>query len=275
MEVAAPFAITSTPALAAALRVAACDAPHQPSAALFRRERLVPMYRIKRLAPAAEAAAAAHVLAETAERLRRLGPAYAEWREFDACAYFDLLPAQAHRLVRISERVATVHVTFYADLLLPSFRSAERYWAETFCPAYRRMTHSLAQSAEPLPAVLKFQDVVQPRMVKRWLALQEILEQTRRLLDEDASFLAANGSEDERARWRQIWRQRPAAGLDPRLQPALPSLPTLTLSVDFPLPPYRQPGRLRRLRTNRTRRQPPLAHIEAAQSGAQQLYHRS
>ncbi len=55
-------------------------------------------------------------------------------------------------------------------------------------------------------------------------------------------------------------RQRPVAGLTQRLQPALPSLPTLTLSVDFPRRPTASRGRLRRLRTNRTRRQPLGAH---------------
>ncbi len=224
------------------------------------------MYRIRRPAPSAqleaeagsvfewEAEAAVHVLGEVAERLRRLGPAYAEWHEFDACAYFDLLPAQAQRLVRVSERVATVHVTFFADLLLPSFRLAERYWAETYCPAYRLMRRGLDRAAAPRPVVDAFQNTVQPAMVQHWLALQEVLTQARRLLAQDVAFLAANGSEDERARRRRAWQQRPAAGIDAALLPPLPALPTLTLSVDFPLPPYRQPGRLRRLRANRARR---------------------
>lgn len=258
MEVAVPFAVTSVPALAAALRLTGCDRYSQPLDVLFQRERLVPMYRIRRLAPHAEAEAAVHVLGEVADRLRRLGAAYGEWREFDPCAYFDLLPAQAHRLVRISERVATVHVTFFADLLLPSFRAAERYWIEEFCPAYRQMTHSLAFINEPLPAVNRFQSAVQPRMVEHWLALQETIEEARRLLAHDAAFLSANGSADERARWRQVWREPPAAGIDPNLLPSLPSLSTLTLSVDFPLPARRQPGRLRRLRTNRLRGRPRL-----------------
>lgn len=254
MEAAAPFAATSVPALAAALRLAVCVRPSRPLDTLFQRERLVPMYRIRRLAPHAEAEAAVHVLGEVADRLHRLGSAYGEWREFDLCAYFDLLPAHAHRLVRLSERVAAVHVTFFADLLLPSFRAAERYWIEEFCPAYRQLTHHLAVVDEPLPAVSRFQKTVQPRMVERWLALQETLEEARRLLAQDVAFLSANGSEEERSRWRQAWREPPAAGLDPHLLPPLPSLPTLTLSVDFPLPAHRQPGRLRRLRANRLRR---------------------
>lgn len=256
MDVAVPFAVTSAPALAAALRRAVCARSIQPLDALLRRERLVPMYRIRPLAPNAEAEAAVHVLGEVADRLRRLGAAYGEWREFDLCAYFDLSPAQAHRLIRLSERVATVHVTFYADLLLPSFRTAEQYWIEDFCPAYRHMTHSLAFVDEPLPALSRFLNTVQPYMVERWLALQETLEQTRRLLAQDVAYLSANDSAEERARWRQAWQDAPAAGLDPRLLPSLPSLPTLTLSVDFPLPARRQPGRLRRLRANRLRRSP-------------------
>jgi len=256
MDVAAPFAVTSMPALAAALRLAVCARSSPPLDAVLRREPLVPMYRIRRLAPNAEAEAAVHVLGEVADRLRRLGSAYGEWREFDLYAYFDLMPAQAHRLVRLSERVATVHVTFYADLLLPSFRAAERYWIETFCPAYRQLTHNLSFMDEPLPAVSRFRNTVQPRMVERWLALRETLVEARDLLAQDVAFLSANGSEDERARWRQAWREPPTSGLDPRLLPSLPSLPTLTLSVDFPLPAHRQPGRLRRLRTNRLRSSP-------------------
>ena len=266
MEVEAQLAITSVPALAAALRTAACNDRSQPAAALFRRERLVPMYRIRQVDPESEAEATVHVLGEVAERLRRLGLAYGEWHEFDACAYFDLLPTQAHRLVRISERVATVHVTFFADLLLPSFRAAELYWAEEFCPAYQRMIHSLDQSAEPRQVVDRFQNAIQPRMLEHWLTLQQVLTQARSMLAHDIVFLAANGSEDERARWRQTWQQRAATGLDPGLQPSLPSLSTLTLSTDFPLPPYRQPGRLRRLRANRMRRRPKSRKFEQTYS---------
>ncbi len=124
------------------------------------------------------------------------------------------------------------------------------------------MTHSL-----PSPPKSRLPGAVPKTSSSRaWsnalrLALQEILNK-RAALDEDASFLAANSSEDERPDGDRFGdNARAPLTLTPAA--ALPSLPTLTLSVDFPLPPYRQPGRsVRRLRTNRTRRQP-LAHIEA------------
>jgi len=240
--------LSSTPAFAAALRAmtpahfALCTIGQTPG-------ELVPMYRISRTNGngITEAEAASRVVGEVVERMRRLNDAYGEWQQFDIPAYFDLTASQSACLVRISERVSTVHVTFYADLLLPSFQQLLLYWSETFVPAYQQMS----RSADAYGAFLS---VVQPTFIGQWQQLLEVIAQSRRLLLEDVSFLAVNGGQEERSRWRHWWEQPPAARLDPRLTPELGQLPTLTLSLDFPLPAHRQPHRLRRLRQNRERR---------------------
>ncbi|MBX3015418.1 MAG: hypothetical protein KF832_28115 [Caldilineaceae bacterium] len=238
--------LASVPAFAAALRTmtpthfALCQPWQTPS-------ELVPMYRISRPNGNGEVEAASRVIGEVIERMRRLNAAYGEWQQFDIPAYFDLTVAQAACLVRIRERVSTVHIIFYADLLLPSFQQLLHYWSQTFVPAYQQMD----RHAEDYQAFLT---EVQPHLVEQWLTMLGMITQCRRLLWEDVSFLAASGAQEERARWRQWWAQPPVPGLDPRLTLELGQLPTLTLSLDFPLPAHRQPHRLRRLRQNRERR---------------------
>ena len=238
--------LASTPAFAAALRsmtpaqFTLCTLGQKPSD-------LVPMYRVNGgHSTLGEVEAAARVVGEVVERVRRLNGAYGEWQQFDIPAYFDLSEQQAACLVRISERVSTVHITFYADLLLPSFQQLLHYWTHTFVPAYAYMNES-AESYQT------FLTTVQPTLIEQWQQVLGVILQTRRLLLADVSFLAANGGQEERARWRHWWERAPASSLDPRLTPELGQLPTLTLSLDFPLPAHRQPHRLRRLRRNRER----------------------
>lgn len=255
-------AIPSTPGLAAALRQS-----HRrlelPGAfrSLLRGAPLVQMYRIPpsqgENAVAEEAQAAAHVLLAVADRLRRLSSAYGEWRDFDASAYFDLSDPQADRLVRVVERVSSVHVVFFADLLLPAFQSAEAFWLETYRSQYRQLRAQLQRGGEggaPLEMVMAFGDHFQPRMVEHWDRLVQVIQQTRCLLDDELGFWAANGGDEERARWRWAWQRPPAPGVTAALLPELHTIPTLTLAVDFPLPASRQPGRLRRLRRMQERR---------------------
>lgn len=264
-----PAVLTSIPALAAALRhpqpqrrVAA------PLRALLRYEPLVPMYQVTTGTVDEEAQAAAHVLLTVAERLRRLTSAYGEWAQFDAAAYFDLTQPQLERLVRVVERVTTVHVLFAADQLLPSFQTAAAYWQERFCPGYgearaqlalddaatQSAAQSTAQSATEAEAVWRFADLIQPQMVEHWQRLVATVKATRGQLDQEIGFWATNGGNEERARRRSAWAQAPAPGVDAALLPELAEVPTLTLAIDFPLPAYRQPGRLRRLRRSHTRR---------------------
>lgn len=218
-----------------------------PADGFARPDRLAPMYHIPAKGAEEEATAAAHVVGEVAERLRRLTAAYGEWDHFDAPAYFDLSCEQTAALVKIVERVSTVHVVFFCDLLLPTFRTAASFWGERFAPAFVEMKQ------EPILAKQVYAEL-QPVMVERWEQLVEVIRAARTILADDVGFLAANGAYDERERWQRWWGESARPGLDAVLTPSLAQVPTLTLTLDFALPAHRQPGRLRRLRANRDRR---------------------
>ena len=247
--------IRSLPGLAAGIRQTDRFALPVSVAALFEQRPIVPVYHVTDGAVEREAHAAAETIAVVADKLRRLIGAYGEWRAFDACAYFDLYPEQTALLVHISERVSTVHVTFYADLLLPTFRRTERVWVEEFFPAYQA-AHPFARPQDR-PSVYRehFVAMDQPKLLAYWERLWAVIGAARRILRHDIGFLASSGGEDERNRWRSSWDRRPAAGLDARFLPALETIPTVTLTMIFPLPVHRQSGRLRRLRRMWKRRQ--------------------
>ena len=119
-------ALTSVLALAATMRAMDCTPGAETLHDLYTHDALVPLYDVSGESSADEAASAVQALEDISDRLRRLHDAYGEWREFDAGAYFDLSHAQTRRLVRVSERVSTVHVTFYrrpAAALLPRRRT--------------------------------------------------------------------------------------------------------------------------------------------------------
>lgn len=256
-----PVGIGSTLALATAIRRThkRMETPGSMRAVL-RHNPLVQMYHITSGTKSAdskqnlnlasvqqEAQSAAHTLLAVAERMRRLRSAYGAWRHFDASAYFDLSEPQIERLLRISERVTTVHVLFYADALLPSFQAAEAFWQEHFRPDYLALRTHLHHGEDPLEPVMAFAERSQPQMIEHWQRLVATVRATRALLDNEIGFWAANGSSDERAYWRWAWTIEPAPGISEQLLPSLGQTPTLTLAVDFPLPTYRQPGRRRRL----------------------------
>lgn len=259
MEPSLPTAhpITSAPGLAAAIRATDCRGTHRSWQRLLKQDPLVAVYRVAGATLEAEVESAAHTAAHVMDRMRRLRVAYGEWAEFDAGAYFDLTYAQAARLVTVTERVATVHVFFRADLLLPAFQRAESFWCETFQPLHRTMVASLLAEPAAAPSTngaSAFFDDGQPRLVELWQQLCATIARVRHLLREDAAFWSMDGAAEERWRWRPAWRSEPASGLDSALRPPLESVPTLTLAYDFPLPAHRQPGRLRRLRRLRSDR---------------------
>jgi hypothetical protein len=233
--------IRSAPALAVAWRQRYPDAMR---VAVVDTENLVPMYRIDGANPPTEAAAAARLASDVAERLRRLVSAYGEWSVFEPAPYFDLLPEQALQLVSIVERVTTVHVTFFVDLLLPSYKAAASYLAEMLSPA----------AAQDVPNVRWQQE-----MGNRWHSLLAVLDLARGRLADDAGYLALNGANEERNRWRAAWAQVAVTPGMPGGSLTFERVPTLTLSIDFPLPANRQPGRLRRLRRARARRRQSIA----------------
>lgn len=230
----------SLPALGWQIRTEAIP-PADAGAQLQELERVVQAWRVPPGPAASEAAAAAHVVRHAAERLRRLAVAYGEWGAFDAAAYFDLTPAQCALTVDVTVRVTTVHVTFYADLLLPSFRRAAHFWATVYAPAQARGWGHL-EDAEHMAVTLH------PALVERRQAAVEVIQKSRRLLAGDIGFLAANGANEERLRWTLAERAANSANGSERW-----AAPTLTLTFDFPRPARQQPGRRRRLRRNRER----------------------
>ncbi|MFZ1752573.1 MAG: hypothetical protein WBO46_25755 [Caldilineaceae bacterium] len=254
MEIAAA-PIRSLPGLAAGIRQTDRFALPVSVASLFEKSPLVPVYQIEEGTVEREISAAAETIGVVADKLRRLVSAYGEWRTFDAPAYFDLYPEQTALLLHISERVSTVHVTFYADLLLPAFRRTERVWAEEFFPAYQAASPFTRPGKRSSVYNEHFAEMDQPKLLAYWERLWAVVNGTRQILSDDIGFLASSGGSDERNRWRASWPAHPAAGLDARLLPALDTVPTVTLTMIFPLPIHRQSGRLRRLRRMWERRQ--------------------
>ncbi len=238
--------LRSTPALAAALRQMNSGSIDFIPVPLPAPTILPPMYRIRSGHLEEEVEAARRLVGETAERMRRMTSAYGEWQDFDAAAYFDLPRDFATDIVHVSERVSTVHVVVFTDLLLPSFQQAATFWATEVMSAYQGRTASVA-------AYRHFFEEVQPAMIDVWQQLLTVLSTTRARLVEDVGFLTTTAATDERMRWQPLWRSDPVAELDQALAPALPTILTLTLAIDFPLPAQRQPGRIRRLRRNRER----------------------
>jgi hypothetical protein len=242
--------LTSTPALAALLRTAGTPWPRpvwtHPSWLPAGYERLAQMYVVGGENVTEEATAASHVVSGLAERLRRLETAYAEWEHFDAPAYFDLTVDQCARLLKLSERVNTVHIRFFPDTLLPAFVRAADFAVHAYLPAAERQDESPVASEQ-------FLQRIQPGMVELWQQLCATIQQARDILAEDIGYLAANGATEEREQWRGQWLHAPVAGVASALMPALEQIATLTLSFEFPLPAWKQPDRVRRLRTNRNR----------------------
>ena len=219
-------------------------------AALESLQRPVQVYRVQGGASNsvdAEAESAAHAVRHAIDRLHRLAAAYGEWKDFDPAAYFDLTATQAGLLVQASERVTAVHITFYTDLLLPSFRQAVETWALVFAPAWQRRQ----ESGEAHEA---FFGQAQPLLVEQVRRAQAVVERTRRRLLGEIGYLAANGANEERWRWMPPAEPASMPPLAPVLLLDAHSVPTLTLTSDFPLPLARQPGRQRRLRRHRARR---------------------
>lgn len=292
--------------MAAAIRETHVRAWPTSSSENLRQHVLSSFYMIQAKSEDAEARAAAHLVSEVAERLRRLGDAYGEWNPFDASAYFDLTDAQTARLVHIEERVNTVHVAFFVDPLLPSFYKAESFWANHFFPAYHAAhpgkdlfdensrrgdrnpnglisgkaapkidadSPSMHKPFDPTSSAeskngqdpdahqsdsaftLDFANSIFPEMVERWHGLIRVGQQARRILADHIGYLAVNGSQEERSTWRAAWMQpSPVMATYIDVSPDYRTLPTLSLSIEFPLPVYRQPGRQQRLRLNRQRR---------------------
>lgn len=296
--------IRSIPALAAAIRETHSRAWPTSTGKELRHRPFTTFYLIQAKSKTAEARAAAHLVSEVAERMRRLGEAYGEWDPFDPAAYFDLSEFQAEQLIHVEERINTVHIAFFMDPLLPSFYKAEAFWANHFFPAYHaanpgnptigsnQLENDSASGNSPEDGVndsaekpsptngagsseraqslngkgpqghhldsafsADFATSIFPEMAAHWRQLIDVSQQVRRILADHIGYLAVNGSQEERGKWRSAWMQpSPVMEMYEDLVPDYRTLPTLSLSIEFPLPVYRQPGRQQRLRLNRQRR---------------------
>lgn len=193
---------------------------------------LAPMYRLSAGSVAEEARTAAQLTAEVAERMRRLTRAYGEWRVFEPGPYFDLTPRQVELLTHIVERVSTVHVVFHIDVLLPAFQAVQNY---------------AAQMAPNTGSVEQI-EMIHETLLERWRRLLEVIDGARIHLAEDVNFLGLSGAREEQERWLPIEHVASLNGSADWLLAGRRTLPSLTLSIDFPLPAFRQPGRKRRLR---------------------------
>ncbi|MCS6845675.1 MAG: hypothetical protein NZ528_15355 [Caldilineales bacterium] len=211
------------------------------AAAWFETAPLVPAYHVpQELSPAEQAQRAAQAVLELAQKLDRLPRAYPHWDAFEPGPYFDLYPVHAARFCRAEETARVVRVRLYADLLLPAFRQAERYWAETFLPAYHA-----GIGAEETTGHNAFRsyllDEVMPEMICRLDRAEAAVQGVLDLLSDTTAVLQYSGAVEERILARLPPGARPAPGLPPALQRVPRRMPTLTLDLAIPRP--QPPGR--------------------------------
>lgn len=216
------------------------------TAAAFERVPLVPAYQIDEdLAPEAQEARVAQAVGELAQKLGRLAEAYGWWPVFDPGAYFDLYSGHMPLLCRHEETQTMVRVRLYCDLLLPAFRRAERYWVETFLPAYSAGAGEHAEDAFGAYLV----DEAIPELAARLDAAERGVRGVLDRLSGSVEVLNYLGGLEERIQSRPA----PGAGIAPGLPRSLQRLPrqmpTLTLDLMFSRPQEPaftfDPGRLK------------------------------
>lgn len=230
----------SLPALAAGILQSNQAWRVRSDAARFECELPPPAYHVEAgLAEPAQSERVAQAVAELAQKLARLKNAYPAWPLFDPGAYFDLFPCHLASVSRVEEFSNIVRVRLYADLLAPAFRAAERYWIETFLPAY----HAGFKGEASDVFCGHLHDEAVPTLAR---LLDETFDSIQRSLDLIAGNLevvSCLGGLEERIQHRP----RPGAVLTPGLPPVLQRLPrampTLTLDVIFPAPEERPVGR--------------------------------
>lgn len=230
----------SLPALAAAILHSDSLWRVRSDGARIEAAELTPAYALDSLLPAeAQAERAAHLVVELVRKLQRLPEAFACWPVFDAGPYFDLHTGQVHSICRVEELSDVVRVRIYADLLLPAFRNAERYFVESFLPAYHAaagktdgdaFAHSLALEALPRMAGL---------LAEAELAIAGTLAHLTDHLD----VLGLLGGLEERIQHRPPPGFHLAPGLPAALQRLPREMPTLTLDAMFSGPERRPHGR--------------------------------
>jgi len=171
------------------------------------------------------------------DRLSRLPRVWNEWEEFDPEAFFDLYPEQAEVLVDIRETRNRVRATFFADVLVPTFREAEIYWLEHVVPALHvAQPVLLGQGAQRMdPASETWANLVAyelaPEMEEHVYRAAQEIQSVRELLYEwgDVSFLTTAAGGRERRRLLQSSNGH----MSPRLKERLRLIPSLTLELTF------------------------------------------
>jgi len=219
---------SSLPSLAAQIALPHQSWPCHSISQGFLGEALVPAYRVPiRGVQERTIQHLADAIALLADRLDRLQHAYTHWRQFESGAYFDLRPCQSGPLVRTERLGATLDVTLHADLLSPAFRTAERYWAREFCPAYHA-----ASDKQDDPYTVHFFRRALPAMQRRMQLAREEISAAGELLYQrgDMTFLATASAPDERE--RHIQRFPPS---EEDIALVFLEIPTLTLSRSFDL----------------------------------------
>ncbi len=229
----------SLPALAAGILQSHQAWRVRSEAARFEIDYPPPAYHVDEgLEGAAQSERLAQTVAELAQKLARLKYAYGAWPLFDPGAYFDLYPCHLASLSRVEETQQIVRVRLYADLLAPAFRIAERYWVESFLPAYHA-----GFSGDAIDAFrAHLHDEAVPTLAR---LLEEAVGVTQGALD----LLAGNlevvgvlGGLEERIQHRPRPGATLAPGLPAGLQHLPRTMPTLTLDVIFPAPEARPVG---------------------------------
>ncbi|MEZ4769194.1 MAG: hypothetical protein R2844_12310 [Caldilineales bacterium] len=190
----------------------------------------------------------AQVVVELARKMERLPDAFAWWPVFEPGAYFDLYSAQIHSFCRVEELRTVVRVRLYADLLLPAFRRAERYFVETFLPAYHAASGLAATDAFTLNLV----DDAIPAMIDLLGEAEQAVAGTLERLEDQLDVLVLLGGLEERIQHRPPPGTRLAPGLPLALQRLPREMPTLTLDAMFAGPERRPHGREAWLKFQRT-----------------------
>jgi hypothetical protein len=230
----------SLPALAAGILQTDKAWRVRSDAARLAADPLPPVYHVdEALAAAVQAERVAQAVAELAQKLARLKHAHAAWPLFDPGAYFDLQPCHLASLCRMEETQHIVRVRLYADLLAPAFRAAERYWVETFLPAYH--------AGSPFDAAGVYRDHLNDEAMP---TLARLMDETVDVVQGALAQQAGNlevvsllGGLEERIQHRPRPGTVLAPGLPASLQRLPRAMPTLTLDLIFPAPVERPAGR--------------------------------
>lgn len=200
---------------------------------------LPPVYRVEEAtAGPVQTEQVARAVAELAQKLARLKHAYPAWPLFDSSAYFDLYPCHLASMSRVEETRQIVRVRLYADLLAPAFRAAERYWVETFLPAYHAGASGDAHDAFRS----HLHDEAAATLARLWDEATGVIQDALDLLAGNLEVVSALGGLEERIQHRPRPGMTLAPGLPALLQRLPRAMPTLTLDVIFPAPEERPAG---------------------------------